>query len=351
MRILFLGGGSVGHLAPLVAAWRELQKMDGTAEALFACSQRSEDGEYLRSEGVPYRTLPSPQRTITLPRRFFSAVRASKALMKEYEPQVIFSKGGAVSIAPCLIASRRKIPIVLHDSDAVMGRANRLLSKWATTVCLGFPPEDARHLPSYVFTGNPIRPEILKGSRAEGQRITGFAGKKPVLLVLGGSQGAAALNAWIARVLPSLLAHWDIAHITGKGKAGAQTQKGYWSIPFAHKELAHLYAVADLAVSRAGAGMISELAACGIPAVLVPLKGLAQDHQTANAKRASQTGGFLHVPQTQLEELPQKLATLQNSPSLLKDMGQKAHALDVPNAARQIAKIIVQSLDGGQSDA
>jgi UDP-N-acetylglucosamine--N-acetylmuramyl-(pentapeptide) pyrophosphoryl-undecaprenol N-acetylglucosamine transferase len=259
---------------------------------------------------------------------------------------MLLGKGGALSIPVCLAAKRRGIPIVLHESDAVVGRANRFLSHFAETVCLGFPSGEGRRVKEYrqrtVVTGNPVRPEITRGSREEGLRITGFSGKRPVLLIVGGSQGAQALNEIVVQKLSELATLCDIVHIAGKGKTRGAPQQSYFAIEFANEELPHLYALASLAISRAGAGSLSELAANGIPTILVPLRGVAHDHQGVNAERAQESGGCILIEQ---EGLPRALVPLVRE--LLADRGrlhalaEKIRTLNRQDAATNIARMLL----------
>jgi UDP-N-acetylglucosamine--N-acetylmuramyl-(pentapeptide) pyrophosphoryl-undecaprenol N-acetylglucosamine transferase len=355
MRILFLGGGSVGHLAPLVAVWRELKKQEPEAEAIFLCSEQESDGRYLAKEKVEYRSVPAPRRARELITGFPTFYRSAARVIDAFKPDVVLSKGGAVSVPACLAAKRRNIPFVLHDSDAVMGRANRFLSRWAKVVCLGFPPSNQKNtsalgtwhlaLGTSVTTGNPIRPEITRGSRQAGLTLTGFSGHRPVLLIWGGSQGAEALNAWARDHVDALVAICDVAHVMGPGKQGAAARPGYWSTEMAYENLPHLHAITSLAISRAGAGSISELAANAIPMILVPLRGLAQDHQLKNAVAATRTGGAIRVEQEEMNVrlLPLVSEILQTS-AKRDEMSRGAQQLAQPEAAGHVARILLQCI-------
>jgi UDP-N-acetylglucosamine--N-acetylmuramyl-(pentapeptide) pyrophosphoryl-undecaprenol N-acetylglucosamine transferase len=235
------------------------------------------------------------------------------------------------------------IPIILHESDAVGGLANRLVARWATTICSGFAP--AKNEPRIQFTGNPVSASITRGEKERGFALTGFSGTRPILLILGGSQGSLAINEAVVAHLGDLLTLCDIIHITGEGKRIIQgTRHGYWQIPFAFEELPDLYAIANLALSRAGASTLAELAANGIPAILVPLRGVAHDHQEKNARRAEQTGGCVVLEQ---EDLPSTLVGTVRSllPSdVRRKMGESLRTLHAPDAARQIVEVIARSL-------
>lgn len=356
MRILYISGGSAGHLAPLVAVERALKSMHPEAQSLFACTDKPEDAAYLKSEGVTFRQLPLPTRSWSFPFKFIQNELISRALMLEFKPDVVFSKGGAVSVPACRAAKKLGIPVVLHESDAVMGRANGMVARWATKICMGFPA-NADAVQTFrrnvsITTGNPIRPNITQGSRAEGLRITRLSGTRPIMFVLGGSQGAESLNAAVREQIDAMLEHCDVIHLSGKGKKGATPREGYWTAEFAHAEIAHLYAIASFALSRAGAGSISELAANGVPTILVPIEGLANDHQVKNAEIAAAHGGCVLLRQknlmTELLPLVKKFADDSENRAA---MSAKIRTFQQPDAARRIAEILVECIaQDGKTD-
>lgn len=286
--------------------------------------------------------LPRPSKSATGVRAFFSALRTAGAVLDSWKPDVVFSKGAAVSVPLCLAAYRRGIPVVIHESDAVMGTANRLCAPFATAVCTGFDLQKKR----FVHTGNPLRRGIQGGRKEDGLRITGLQGKRPVLLVIGGSQGAKALNTAIVQQIDALLQRCDIVHLTGAGKATDIVRKGYWQTEFADMNtLAHLYVLADVSLSRCGAGSMTELAACGVAPIFVPIRGLAHDHQYKNAIMAQERSSCSIVLQ---EELPHAL--LPTLDALLSDNAKQAEitanmaSLFLPNAAERIADILRRSV-------
>ena len=351
-RVLFSGGGSTGHLAPSVAVWEALRAVSPEATALFLCSERPGDAAFLSLEKIEPRTMPMPRIGISLLWRLPSDIVRALGLLREFRPDVIFCKGGGLNVPVALAAKILCIPIVLHESDRVMGRANRFLSRFAKIICLGFPLLTTNYSLQTVITGNPIRRRVTKGSRDEGLHITGLSGRRPILLVIGGSQGAQSINDGVAALLPELLQVCDIAHVTGAGKMPAMmgemnTQGKYWAAENASRELQHLYAIADIAVSRAGAGSISELAANHIPSILIPLRGLAQDHQEANARYAAQAGGCLILEQ---EDIPTRMAALIrelcSSTNKRKELQERIGALQQENSAEQIAQILLRTVKG-----
>ena len=358
MNILFVGGGSVGHIAPSVAVWEALcdHDDDHIVQAHFICSSRPDDAAFLKENNLPYTIFDAPLLSGLYPLHLIGALRTVRKILDEHNPDIIFSKGGYVSLPLCYEAKKRDIPIILHESDSVMGYANRIVARWAAHICTGFPNEQTnKRINELTHTGNPFRKAITQGSKEEALTITGFHGRKPILLVMGGSQGAQAINEIIISQLDDLLLHYDIIHITGRGKSSVMSHQSsvtddrlpitdhYYSTEFATSDLPHFYAAADLAMSRAGAGSIVELSANRIPSILIPLKGVGHNHQVRNAEVAEKGGGFLHVDQDDLAA--QLLATLDT---------MRAHpaprlSAAMPDPALQIAKIILKTLDSQET--
>ena len=193
------------------------------------------------------------------------------------------------------------------------------------------------------FTGNPIRLEVIQGKAEEGYRIAGLEGRsKPVIFIMGGSQGAEALNAFVNNHVSELLNIADVIHLTGKGKSGAGEHEGYYSSEFANEEYAHFFAASDLCISRAGANSITELAANNIPTILIPLRGVGHDHQQKNAELASKSDSFTMVQQTEMEE--NLIPAINNLLTSNLSTSQPTNLYN-PDAARQIAKIILGYLE------
>lgn len=345
-KILFIGGGSIGHIAPSVAVWREIEKINPDAECFFVCVNRPDDKEFLTVQNVPFTAIEAPRISLSFPWKFLQATKQCSAILEEQQPDVIFSKGGYVSVPLCYAAHKKGIPIVLHESDTVSGRANVLVSKWAKTICTGFPiPKSQSPDPNPQHTGNPIRPEVTQGSREEALKITGLRGERPVLLVMGGSQGAQALNEYIYGHLEELTKICDIIHITGRGKSSNTLKleaRSYFSTEFSTELLQHFYALANVCLCRSGAGSIAELAANGIPTILVPLRGVGHDHQQSNAEVAEKSGGCISVQQIDMDEtLLEIIRTILTDKDTLQNMSTNIRTLHTPDAAKKIAEIIL----------
>ncbi len=353
--LLFVGGGSIGHIAPSVAVWEAYASLHADASCIFVCGTQQDDAAFLRKCSLPFRTLHSPRLSVTFPWSMWKAIRASQTILREEKPDCIFSKGGYVSLPLCFAAWRKGIPIVLHESDVVSGYANRIVRFFASRVCVGFPISLIPYFPISPpphLTGNPVRTEITQGSREQGLYITGLKGNRPILLIMGGSQGALEINRIVASLLDELLLRCDVIHITGRGKSAVSSMRtGYFQTEFADGFLPHLYACADAALSRAGAGSIAELAACGIPAILVPLRGVGHDHQYNNAVAAGKTGGYLHVEQRDLSSsLVPTVHNLITNSARRKTMKEHMRHMWNQDAALQIAKIIANTLDSTPRD-
>lgn len=340
-RYLFVGGGSGGHTVPLLAVRQALLSFEPDADIRFLTSEKQLDKNFLDAEGVRYDSVPYPRLGASFVPSFLKNYRAASTIIRAWKPDAIFSKGGALSIPACIIARMKGIPIVQHESDVVMGNANRFVAMLARKVCLGFGNGELSNGAKFIATGNPVRTQMTQGKREEGLRITGFSGTRPILLISGGSQGAQSINETVWNNLDALLAMCDVAHLTGMGKQKSISRAGYWSAEMSSDQLHHLYAIADLAISRAGAGNISELAANGIPTILVPIRGLAQDHQYKNAIVASNNGGCVLLLQEEMaEKLIPEISRILANDGLRSQMRKKFSAMHHPEAAVRIAKII-----------
>ena len=225
-----------------------------------------------------------------------------------------------------------------------------------THITEGFPSSHHKQSVLRTHTGNPLRANITKGNKKEGLRLTGLSGKKPILLVVGGSQGSVGINNAVIKNIDDLLLRTDIIHITGRRKSQVPNLKSqisphYYQTEFTHEEIKHFYACSDIALSRAGTGSIGELSANGIPTVLVPLRGVGHDHQYHNAQTAVATGGCLYLEQSTMDtQLVPTIHALVTNKDLRKEMSEKIRTLSHRDAALHIADIIAQTLAKGSHD-
>lgn len=302
-RIVLTGGGTAGHVTPNIALLPSLRAAD--YEVSYIGSVDGIEKKLIQAQGIPYYGISSGKlrryfdvKNFTDPFRVIKGFAQASGLMKELKPDVVFSKGGFVTVPVVMAAKRRHIPVVCHESDLTPGLANKLSIPSATKVCCNFP-ETLQYLPENkaILTGCPIRQELMEGSRASALAMTGFTPDKPVLMAMGGSLGAAAVNQAIRDALPELLKDWQIIHLCGKGKLDESLvgTKGYVQYEYIQNELADLFALCDLVVSRAGANAICELLALRKPALLIPLSAKAsRGDQILNA-RSFERQGFSKV--------------------------------------------------------
>jgi UDP-N-acetylglucosamine--N-acetylmuramyl-(pentapeptide) pyrophosphoryl-undecaprenol N-acetylglucosamine transferase len=360
IRVVLTGGLSGGHTFPLIAVARAIRERAGIPVSfLYLGSSGQFEGSSMSAENIPMKGILSGKI-----RRYFSFMnfvdpfKVPIGLVQSifrlfvYMPDVVFAKGGSVSVPVCLAAWMLRIPIVIHDSDAVAGRANRLLSRFASRVAIAYPSaQEFFPAGKTALTGNPVRSEILSGDAGRADARFGLIPEKPLVLVLGGSQGAKSLNDAVIRILPELLREAQVIHQVGEanyreavafaGEVGVKAgYGGYVPAPFlAPEDLADAMARANLVVSRAGAGSIAEIAACGKVAILVPLPTAANDEQRENAYDVARLGGALVLEEGNLGEhlLLSEIDALLRNPDLCADMSRKIRSFHNPEAANMIA--------------
>jgi len=301
--IVFTGGGTAGHVTPNIALFPAVK--EAGYEISYIGSYEGIEKELITGQGVPYYGISSGKlRRYFDPKNFsdpFKVVKGyfqARKLLKKLKPNIVFSKGGFVSVPVVLAAKSCKIPCIIHESDITPGLANKLAIPSATKVCANFP-ETLNYLPKEkaVLTGSPIRKELFAGNKIKGLDFCGFTANKPVLLVIGGSTGAAAVNNAIRDLLPTLLQQFQIIHLCGKGKTDDtfNGREGYVQYEYINKELKDLFAAADIIVSRAGANAICELLALKKPNILIPLSAAAsRGDQILNAE-SFEHQGFSYV--------------------------------------------------------
>lgn len=298
-RIALTGGGTAGHVMPNLALVPELRRQGW--ELFYIGSRTGIEKELLSRTGIPYYDIAAGKfrrylslKNLSDPFRVVQGLFQATSLLRKLRPDIVFSKGGFVSVPVTIGAWLNRIPVILHESDLTPGLANRISLPFATRICATFP-ETMKHLPAEkrVLTGNPIRPELFTGSRVMGLALCGFTSEKPVLLVLGGSLGSVKINTLIRSILPELLQKYQVAHICGKGNIDSsfKAYRGYRQFEFLGPELPNVLAAADLCVSRAGANFIFELLALKKPALLIPLsKEASRGDQILNARSFEKQG-------------------------------------------------------------
>ncbi len=308
-RIILTGGGTAGHVTPNIALIPRLKELGYDIQ--YIGSYKGIEKELIEPFGIPYHGISSGKlrryfsvQNFTDPFRVIKGFGEARRLIKKLKPDVIFSKGGFVSVPVVLAGKRCKVPVIIHESDMTPGLANKLAIPSAVKVCCNFP-ETLDSLPEgkAVLTGSPIRQELLTGDKAAALDLCHFTPDKPVILVIGGSLGAVAVNEAVRGALPELLKEFQIIHLCGKGKMDESLKgtEGYCQFEYIKDELRDLFALADIVISRAGANAICELLALRKPNLLIPLSARAsRGDQILNARSFERQGFSLVIEEEQL---------------------------------------------------
>jgi len=370
MRIVLTGGGSGGHVYPLIAVARKIKELNPKVEIFYVAPFYQIEKDIFSFEGIKSYYILSGKL-----RRYFSILNfidflkmiigffQAIFLMLYIMPDVVFSKGGYGSVPITIVAWLYRIPIYLHESDAIPGLANSFLSRFAAKIFISFESADAYFKnKSVLLTGNPIREGLLNGSRKEALIEFKLDPERRKILILGGSQGSQVINDLILNSLMLLISKYDVIHQCGKNnfndiklflKAARNNNfETFYRVAdyFDERQLANLYQLADIVVSRAGAGGIFEIAANGKPSILIPLEDSANNHQKKNAYSYAASGATLVLEE---ENLTPNLFVSQIEKILDSDlknsMAIKAKEFYKGNASEIIAKDILNSLGYGIS--
>ncbi len=298
-KIILTGGGTAGHVTPNLALLPALQK-EGF-EIRYIGSYNGIERRLIEEAGIPYDGISSGKlrryfdvKNFSDPLRVLKGYAESLKLIRKYKPDVLFSKGGFVAVPVVLAAKHYKVPVIIHESDMTPGLANKICIPSAKKVCCNFP-ETLKYLPEdkAVLTGSPIREELLSGDRLSGLQYAHLSADLPVILVIGGSLGSVTVNQAVRSILPELLEKFQVIHICGKSNLDESLigTKGYVQYEYVDKPLRHLFAAADLVISRAGANSICEILALRKPNILIPLSAAAsRGDQILNAKSFAAQG-------------------------------------------------------------
>ena len=348
MRVLLAGGGSGGSTAPVLAVAQELRRRT-PCDFLYVGTAAGPERELVGSLDIPFRTVQTGKL-----RRYWSlqnlldlgriplGLMESVSVVRGFRPDVAFAAGGFGAVPPLLAASLLRVPTVIHQQDVEPGLANRILAPFATAVTVTFPPS-LNHFPRSKtrLTGNPVRREILAGSREEAMRLFGLSPDLPTVLVTGGGTGALGLNRLVARAVPVLAPTCQILHITGRGKGVEvpDSGTGYRQVEFLTDEMAHALAAAELIVSRAGLSTLTEIAALGKPSLLIPMP---RSHQGANAEAFAAVEAAVVLQEEELtpEQLAEAIQALLRDEDRLTALGRRAQSMMPPQAEARIADVI-----------
>ncbi len=298
-KIVLTGGGTAGHVTPNIALIPYL-KQEGY-EIYYIGSKGGMEEELIKKCGIPYYGISSGKLRRYFDKKNFSdifkvikGIFQAKHLIHKIKPDVVFSKGGFVAVPVVIGAHMNKVNVVCHESDITPGLANKLAMPFAKAVCTTFP-EAVKHIKDNkgIYTGTPIRDMLFTGSREKGLKLCDFSGNKPVMLIMGGSQGSVKVNNSIRELLNKLLPKYDIVHLCGKGNLdeSLKDRAGYKQFEYISDELPDIFAMSDFVVSRAGSNAICEFLALHKPMLLIPLgKNASRGDQILNAQSFKKQG-------------------------------------------------------------
>lgn len=342
-KIIVTGGGTAGHITPILALLPYL-KREFDEIHYFGSETGMEKKLVEKYDYVIYHSVPCIKfvrglsaKNLKIPFVLFKGVKESKKLLKAIKPDVIFSKGGYVSLPVCIAA--KGIPVILHESDCTMGLANRLVAKKSAAICTAFP-DTAQKYKNAVVTGIPLRRELFL-PKAIGLELNPHL---PTVLVMGGSLGARAINECVEKAAELILNHYNLIHITGRGNSSAisslRDKGAYFQLEYTENIQDYLN-LADIVVSRGGAGTLFELMALKKPALVIPLpKGRSRGDQYANAKYFADKGCCYLLEQERLSPLTliENLNRLYEDKTMLYRLGNKRY----PDGIAEVLKIIKQ---------
>ena len=311
-RIILTGGGTGDHVIPILSLLESLQKEGFSCQ--FIGSKNGIEKELIKE--IPYFEISTGKfrrylsvKNLTDPFKVVKGVGDALKIMKRIKPNVVFSKGGFVTVPVVLAAKMLKIPVVIHESDITPGLANRIAIPFAKYVCTSFPETVSRIGDKAILTGTPIRKEILNGDK---KRLSYFLRNLPTVLITGGSTGSLAINNAVWNNIESLLTDYNVVHLTGKGKINEDIKRtGYIQLQYVNDEMAHLYDLADVVISRAGANTLAELLALKKPNLLIPLPlSKSRGDQIENAKSFAGQGFSEILQEENISELKKYLDNL-----------------------------------------
>ncbi len=346
-RIVFTGGGSAGHVLPNLPLMEQLALKDW--QVTYVGQRTGIEADLLHKTSFEYRGIVAGKLRRYLSWRHFSdpfkvltgIIMASYHLWR-IKPQVVFAKGGFVSVPVVIAAWMQKIPVLIHESDVSPGLANRLCARMSRYVCVNFEASRVyfKQAQTVEVTGTPIRSELLSGDAQKGLELCGFHTDMPVLLVMGGSLGSQRINQVVRDKMDILLTQYQIIHLCGAHDMKAQLeQPGYHQIGYAKEELPHLLACSNLVLSRAGAGAIMELIALRKPHILVPLSSEAsRGEQLQNAQLAAREFGSIVLFEQKMND--ELVPTLEHVRINLADMIDRVAKVPVKNATAAIIRLI-----------
>ncbi|MCJ7618906.1 MAG: undecaprenyldiphospho-muramoylpentapeptide beta-N-acetylglucosaminyltransferase [Anaerolineae bacterium] len=360
MRLLVSGGGTGGHVYPILAVLQHLDEPDESpSEICYVGSASGIEAQLADRAGLPFRGISTARfqeaTPWTLPLRLARLARGtvqSISIMNEFRPEAVLATGGYVCAPPILAARIKRVPSVMYLPDLTPGMAIRLLGRYATLVAVSVDRSASYFARGKaVVTGYPVRKELFEADKTASRRRLGLDQDKKVLLVLGGSQGARSINVAISSALADLLEVCQIVHISGEADAPwlcsrrselpMSVAQHYRVYPYLHEEMIDALAAADLAVARAGAATTGEFPALGLPSILVPYP-YAGLHQNLNAEYMVDHAAAMRVADADLSEgiLGETVVGLLTDDERLSRLADGARRLAQPDSSRRIARLL-----------
>lgn len=375
MKVALTGGGTGGHTLPVLAVIKSLKRENPDLATFFIGSRFAIESSLIPKMGIKYYGISAGKfrryhrsrilniidpatlfKNISDALKFFSGIREARKILAYENPDVLFAKGGFVSLPVAYAARSLRIPIVNHESDLVMGLANRKISGFSKKVCVSFPKDNFPDIKKekLVETGNPIRDDILMGDRRRLFSEIGFEGDKKTILSLGGSQGSLFLNETIIEVIDEILEEWQLIMVAGEKDIDyvmfktknlpVEKRKKLKIYGFLTSEMADVYSAADLVIARSGSNTLFELAALGKPAILVPHDVSPGGHQFENARLFSRSGAALLFKQQDLtsKKLLGHIKRLLSNEKELREMSEKMKKWADMGSADKIAQVVLE---------
>ena len=349
-RIILTGGGTAGHVLPNIALMPHLRELG--FDIHYVGSHDGIERGLVEFHSIPYHGISSGKlrryfalKNFTDVFRILKGVWDSYWILRRIKPDIIFSKGGFVVVPLIFAAKLRGVKVIIHESDLTPGLANRLVEPIATKVLVSFP-ETLDYVPKKKskLTGIPVRGDLTSASKEEGLRFLEFNGSgKPILLVTGGSQGSAVINAYVREVLPELLKRFRVVHLCGRGNLSGICLDGYKEFEVLNKDLPGVLMAADIVVSRAGANTLFELLVLKKPNLLIPLTlGQSRGDQIINAESFRQRGFSAILDEKHLSE---KFLDEVNDLYANRDRYTEAMSkIKLGDAAKDIVNVIIETL-------
>lgn len=363
----------------MLAVIASIRKLDKNAEILFVCSGKDYETRLLKDSNISYKVVPSGkyrrygrgfkeftdvktqlQNLVDLG-RVFKGYAYSRRIIKEFKPDVVFVKGGYVGLPVGLAASRLKVPLVIHESDIVMGQANQTLSKKANFVAVSFPADQYPNMPSekLKFVGNPVRAEFYPAADSKAKLSIK---QKPNIVVFAGSQGAMAINQNIFENIEIIAKNFHMVHIAGeqgieqarvvRHRLPKELQSFYEPVDFLSDGMVAALKWADIIVARAGMNSLSEIAAISKPAIIIPLPSSTNNHQMRNAQFLAKQGAIRLFDQSELKGLGlvNEISKLSTNAQAMQYLSDSIHKFFMPSAALDLARLVIQAADGKSED-